>query len=215
MSVLRVGPIVPDTDAEGPGRRFAIWVQGCPLRCPGCCNPELLGFAGGNQRTTTDLLAEILAIPEIEGVSFLGGEPTAQAAPVLDLARHVRAHGLSVMVFSGHTLAELRARHDPDIDALLAVTDLLVDGPYLREQPETRRRWIGSSNQVMHFLSDRYSPADPRFEQANTIEIRLDRTGLVVNGWPGAARLLGGNRVRRRQGGQPGRGKPRRGSGLP
>jgi anaerobic ribonucleoside-triphosphate reductase activating protein len=44
---LRVAQVVPCTEAEGPGRRFALWFQGCPLRCPGCCNPEMLPFEGG------------------------------------------------------------------------------------------------------------------------------------------------------------------------
>ena len=45
---LRTGAqIVPCTEAEGPGARFALWFQGCPLRCPGCCNPEMLPFEGG------------------------------------------------------------------------------------------------------------------------------------------------------------------------
>ena len=46
--VLSVAQIVPCTEAEGPGRRFALWFQGCPLRCPGCCNPEMLPFTGGH-----------------------------------------------------------------------------------------------------------------------------------------------------------------------
>ena len=45
--VLSVAQIVPFTEAEGPGVRFALWFQGCPLRCPGCCNPEMLPFEGG------------------------------------------------------------------------------------------------------------------------------------------------------------------------
>ena len=40
--VLSVAQIVSCTEAEGPGKRFALWFQGCPLRCPGCCNPEKL-----------------------------------------------------------------------------------------------------------------------------------------------------------------------------
>jgi len=45
-----------------------------------------------------------------------------------------------VMVFSGFTLAEIHAAADPDALDLLAHTDLLVDGPYLRDRPEHRRR---------------------------------------------------------------------------
>lgn len=181
---------MPDTEAEGPGRRFAIWVQGCPLRCPDCCNPELLPFAGGDDWTTESLLERILATPDIEGVTLLGGEPLSQPAAVLELARAVRAAGLTVMVFTGFTMAELRARERSDIDQLLQCIDLLVDGRYEREQPDHRRRWIGSRNQVMHFQSERYTPADPRFMAPQTVEIRLSRGELVVNGWPAAAAAL-------------------------
>ncbi|HGG57662.1 MAG TPA: 4Fe-4S cluster-binding domain-containing protein, partial [Nannocystis exedens] len=44
---LQIAHIVAITEAEGPGRRFALWVQGCSLHCPGCCNPELFAAAGG------------------------------------------------------------------------------------------------------------------------------------------------------------------------
>ena len=67
---------------------------------------------------------------------------------------------------------------------LLAETDILVDGPYLREQPETRRRWIGSANQRVHFLSGRCSADDPRWLLPNTLEIRLRGPELTVNGFP-------------------------------
>ncbi|MEM9493699.1 MAG: 4Fe-4S single cluster domain-containing protein [Myxococcota bacterium] len=186
-TTLRVGHVVPDTEAEGPGRRFALWVQGCPLRCPGCCNPELFAASGGRPRTSADLAAEILATPDIEGLSVLGGEPFAQAPALVDVVGPVRAAGLSIMIFTGYTLAELRDRDEPAVAALLDLTDLLVDGRYQRERPESRRRWIGSSNQVMHFLSGRYSADDEQFYSDNTVEIRLGPDGLTVNGWPSAA----------------------------
>jgi anaerobic ribonucleoside-triphosphate reductase activating protein len=188
---VRVAARVRDTEAEGPGRRWALWVQGCPLRCPGCCNPELLPARARDGAdsliSVAALAAEALATPGIEGVSLLGGEPFAQAAPLAELAQRVRAGGLSVMVYSGFTLAELRARHDAATDALLAATDLLVDGRYDREQPDTQRRWIGSRNQVLHFLSARYRSNDPRFTRANSVELRLRDGVLTINGWPAAA----------------------------
>ncbi len=56
---LQVAQIVPVTEAEGPGVRFALWFQGCPLRCPGCCNPEMLPFEGGTALTVGAVIAQI------------------------------------------------------------------------------------------------------------------------------------------------------------
>src|SRR2546428_1302271 len=101
---LQVAQIVRRTEAEGPGRRFALWFQGCPLRCPGCCNPEMLRFEGGTRMTVAEVLAQLdQAAREhgVEGITLLGGEPLAHAAGAAVLARAVRRRGLSVMVFSG------------------------------------------------------------------------------------------------------------------
>jgi anaerobic ribonucleoside-triphosphate reductase activating protein len=183
---LHVAQIVPVTAAEGPGRRFALWFQGCPLRCPGCCNPEMLPFEGGQTLSLDEIVRQISMAQRdgVEGVTLLGGEPLAHAAGAAALARAVRRIGLTVMVFTGYTLAEARAMADPAVDDLLTHTDILVDGPYLREQPETERRWIGSANQRVHFLTDRYRTDDPCWRQRNTLEIRLVGTELTVNGFP-------------------------------
>jgi anaerobic ribonucleoside-triphosphate reductase activating protein len=187
---LQVAQTVPCTEAEGPGRRYALWFQGCPLRCPGCCNPEMLPFTGGQSRRLADLVEEIEAAAArdgIEGITLLGGEPLAHAAGATLLAREVRGRGLSVMVFSGYTLEEARRLPDPGVADLLNQTDLLVDGPYVRELPEKRRRWIGSANQRIHFLTDRYRADDLCWERANTLEIRLRGGEISVNGFPAPA----------------------------
>jgi anaerobic ribonucleoside-triphosphate reductase activating protein len=180
---LRVAQIVPCTEAEGPGQRFALWFQGCPLRCPGCCNPEMLPFEGGRDVPLSEVMRQV-EDAGVEGVTLLGGEPLAHAAGASALARATRAAGLTVMVFSGYTLAEARRSADPAVADLLAHTDILVDGPYLRELPEARRRWVGSANQQIHFLSDRYRADDPRWLLPNTLEIRLAGGELSVNGFP-------------------------------
>jgi anaerobic ribonucleoside-triphosphate reductase activating protein len=193
--MLRIAAIVDDTRAEGPGRRWALWVQGCSLRCAGCCNPEMFDERRGQAVEIDELAARIAEAQAhgVEGVTFLGGEPFEQPVGLAALARRARALAMTVMVFSGHALDELRARGDAA--ELLALTDLLVDGRYDRARPEPRppigRRWIGSANQVMHFLTAAYSPDDPRMRGANTIEIRLSNGALQINGWPSADRLVG------------------------
>jgi anaerobic ribonucleoside-triphosphate reductase activating protein len=184
---LQVAQIVPYTEAEGPGCRFALWFQGCPLRCAGCCNPEMLPFEGGTAiplGVLVEQIEEAVRSHGVEGITLLGGEPLAHALGAAALARAIRQRGLTVMAFSGYTLEEARRLSDPAVAELLALTDILVDGPYLREQPETRRRWIGSSNQGIHFLSDRYRSDDPRWLLPNTLEIRLRGSELMVNGFP-------------------------------
>jgi anaerobic ribonucleoside-triphosphate reductase activating protein len=201
--ILSVAQIVPFTEAEGPGVRFALWFQGCPLRCAGCCNPEMLPFSGGTPtplRQVLDQLDEAVAQHGVEGITLLGGEPTAHAAGAAALAVATQQRGLSVMVFTGFLLEELRARHEPDLDTLLDHTDILVDGPYDRTQPDTRRRWIGSTNQRVHFLTSRYH-WDERWDKPNTLEIRLLNGELTVNGFPGksAVGLWKRPRVRREE----------------
>ena len=183
---INIAQIVPCTQAEGPGKRFAIWVQGCPLRCAECCNPEMLAFAGGSSISINDLLDQILQSRSqgIEGITLIGGEPFAQAEPLSALADQIRSAGLGVMVFSGYTFAELQAMATPHIDAFLQHIDLLVDGRYDRTKPDSSRRWIGSTNQQIHFLTDRYSADDDYWKSSNTLEVRWDGRELTVNGFP-------------------------------
>lgn len=186
-SDLSVAQMVPCTGAEGPGRRFALWFQGCPLRCPGCCNPEMLPFDQVDAIRFEDVLTQLKESKDrsgIEGITLLGGEPFAHAQGAAALARSARGMGLSVMVFTGYTLAELSVMVQPAVADLLGQIDLLVDGRYMQEHPEPRRRWIGSANQQMHFLTNRYQPDDPCFLHSNTLEIRLEGVNLMVNGFP-------------------------------
>lgn len=178
------------TEAEGPGLRFALWTQGCSLRCPGCCNPHTWNPSGGRTTTVAELLARVDAArarrPRLEGVSLLGGEPFEQDDALADLAARVRARGLTVMAYSGYRLEELRARGS----RLLAHCDLLVDGRYVASLRTTQRRFVGSTNQRLHFLSAAYTPDDPRFHAPNTAELRLDADGVLrVVGFPFASIL--------------------------
>jgi anaerobic ribonucleoside-triphosphate reductase activating protein len=147
----------------------------------------MLPFVGGEAKPLAEVLELVRAAPGIEGITLVGGEPLAHAAGAAALARAAWDSGLSVMVFSGYTLEVARALPDPAVHDLLAHTDILVDGPYRRDLPETRRRWIGSTNQRIHFLTARYRADDPRWSRPNTLEIRLQSGEVIVNGFPAAA----------------------------
>lgn len=178
---LRLGHRLSNTSAEGPGQRYALWVQGCNFRCPKCCNKELWDAAGGQLVDVHQLADEILSTPNIEGITLLGGEPLLQAAALAELAEPVQKRGLTVILFTGYTLAEITAQNNQHMNQLLRVCDVLVDGRYDETVPAVHR-WVGSGNQVVRFLSNRYNEKD--FLGQNTVEIRFDGKTLSVNGWP-------------------------------
>lgn len=188
MPLLNVAGWAECTEAEGPGRRFALWVQGCLLQCPGCCNPQMFDFSPRTILDADELFALVLRAKEsceIEGVTFLGGEPMLQAKGLSHLAALCRSHDLSVMVFTGYRLEDLRTGSILNANDLIGLTDILVDGPYIRELPDQNRRWTGSRNQRFRYLSDRYAPGleAAATERDTEVTIRLDRT-LRLNGWP-------------------------------
>lgn len=167
----------------GPGVRFALWVQGCPLRCDGCVAPETLPFEGGTRVAPADLAEEILACDGIDGLTFSGGEPFAQAAGLVELVDRVHEHRptLTIVSYTGFTLEYLQRRGDPVQRSLLDRLDLLIDGPYIatRHAPV---RWRGSANQKLHALSGRIRvPAD---DVPAGIQVVVDENGLRWIGVP-------------------------------
>ena len=91
-----------------------------------------------------------------------------------------------------HTLDELcaKAKTDAGVQALLDTTDLLLDGRYDATKPEKTRRWIGSTNQTLHFFTAAYRPDEARFWTSNTVELRLENGLLTINGWPAPADVV-------------------------
>lgn len=181
---LNLFQFTPTTEVEGPGLRACIQVQGCPIRCPDCGVPQTWQKRGGTIVDSNYLVKQILEGPLVEGVTFLGGEPFAQSAVLADIARKLKHNGLSVVTFTGYTLEFLQNEKRPDYDELLAVTDLLIDGPFQRDKLSMSRPWVGSSNQRYHFLTSRYKHLASNLESIpNRIEVRLKPDGrMFVNG---------------------------------
>ncbi|MFH1150400.1 MAG: 4Fe-4S single cluster domain-containing protein [Actinomycetota bacterium] len=181
---LRVHRFLPLTRVEGPGARACVWVQGCPIRCPGCGVPWTWPEEGGTDYEVADLVAEIARGPEVEGLTLMGGEPFAQAGECARLAGLLRRAGLGVVTFTGYTIEEIRSTERPGRHDLLAETDLLIDGPYVRELADLSRPWTGSSNQRYHFLTPRYAHLEARLDSIpNRVEVRLGADGRIeMNG---------------------------------
>lgn len=177
---VNLARVLERSRVHGPGERFVLWVQRCPLARPGCWNPDTWAFVHRDLRSVDDLARQILETGGIEGVTFTGGEPFVQARALAALAERVRGAGLSVFVLTGYELEELTR---PEHRALLAVTDVLVTGRYRREERAIGLAWRGSANQTVLFLSDRYGPKD--MERAPEVEVHIDPSGnLVFAGFP-------------------------------
>ena len=188
-SYLNVANRIPYTSVEGPGLRYALWVQGCDIDCPGCCNQELLPFVRRHVMSSSEIAFEIEQARDlygIEGVTFLGGEPAYQAKGLAEVAAFCQSQRLSVMVFTGFRLEQLRQRNLPGVEQLLNHTDVLVDGPFVAARRDSSRNWVGSENQRFHYLSQRYEASiETSFNDRPAVEVRIElNERLEINGFP-------------------------------
>jgi anaerobic ribonucleoside-triphosphate reductase activating protein len=170
---------------NGPGLRTVVWVQGCPIRCKGCFNPDLWAFEPRLQSSTHDLARRIIEIDGIDGVTFSGGEPFAQAAALGELGTLLRDHGLNILTFTGFTYEELIRKARPSWNRLLAVTDLLVAGPFISGL-QCHASLLGSLNQRLVDLSEiRGSGMSVQKPPPQMIEIVISPDGTcTATGFP-------------------------------
>lgn len=171
---------VDESEVNGPGKRAVVWMQGCHRHCPECFNPASWSFEINRLMSVEAIATQILANSNNEGVTFSGGEPFWQAPALADLARRLKAAGLSVMSFSGFTLEQLQAEGGPAGAAdLLAQLDILIDGPYVPElainSPDSP---VSSSNQVVRiFNPDFFDRLDWASDQ---VEIHILKDGTRI-----------------------------------
>jgi anaerobic ribonucleoside-triphosphate reductase activating protein len=172
----------------GPGRRAAIWVQGCSIHCAGCASVDT--WHPGRERTpVSEVMAWLRSMVDDggSGLTISGGEPFDQAEGLLALLGTVRAEpafaALDVLVYSGYASAALRRRHS----AVLALIDALISEPYLAGRP-TDLPWRGSDNQRLTLLSargvERFTDLanTPRSLQISTAGDQLWITGVPRRG---------------------------------
>ncbi|NCB63583.1 MAG: anaerobic ribonucleoside-triphosphate reductase activating protein [Clostridia bacterium] len=144
---MRIANIVNDSIVDGPGMRFTVFTQGCPHACPGCHNPETHDSAGGREVGVAELAAQFSGNPLLTGITLSGGDPFQQAEECALLAALAHEKGLDVWTYTGYTYEKLVAGGNAGWDALLAQTDVLVDGPFLRAEKSYGALFRGSKNQ--------------------------------------------------------------------
>lgn len=182
-SVISVHDFVEKSRANGPGIRAVLWVQGCSFCCLGCWNPDSLVVDRRNLTPVAELVERIAAIDGIDGITFSGGEPFGHAAQLAELAqllRQRRGENFTVVSYSGHTLRGIQrfaAAGSAGFAEFLGEIDLLVDGRYHMQRRSIGLPLRGSSNQQLHFLTQRIKPEEVG---AAIAEFTLGDTGEVT-----------------------------------
>lgn len=132
--------------ANGPGVRVSLFVQGCPIHCPGCFNQETWDFNGG-QLFTENSINEILTSmnDHIAGLSILGGEPLADQN-VITITRLTTAFkqcfpDKTVWLWTGYEWPKIK-----DFEVMKYI-DVCVAGPFDVTKRDLSLKWCGSSNQ--------------------------------------------------------------------
>ena len=135
---------------DGPGVRFVVFLQGCPLRCAYCHNPDTWAPQGGEEYTPEAVCEKILRYrPYLKhgGVTVSGGEPLLQAPFVAELFRLLRAEGIHTALDTSGIGNLEQAR------AVLAETALVLCDLKFADAPAYRAHCGASFDQVLQFLS--------------------------------------------------------------
>lgn len=169
--------------ALGPGLRYIIWTQGCLFHCANCLSPQSRPLDQGYLMEVDSIADDIISNQKIEGITISGGEPMIQAEPLCQLLDKVRDKRpeLTIISFTGFRKENLTA---PAQIQLLNTIDLLIDGEYVDELNDGMGL-RGSSNQRLHFMSNRLLPFKEELEHGKrVIEFHIQQDKTVAYGIP-------------------------------
>ena len=147
--------------ANGEGVRCVLWVSGCSLHCKGCHNPQTWDFDSGIlfDEAARQELFEMLSKSYIKGVTFSGGHPLEyeNLPDVYNLIKEIRTKfpEKNIWLYTGYTLSQSDFDTTVDIcwdngllrNYIIAMCDVVVDGPYIEEQRDITLKFRGSKNQ--------------------------------------------------------------------
>ena len=125
---------------DGPGVRFVVFMQGCPLKCGYCHNPETQELSGGKEYSADQIVASVLRYKEYfgkdGGITVSGGEPLLQAEFVAEIFEKCHQNGINTCLdTSGCIINEA-------VEKLIDLTDyLMLDIKFTSD--DDYRRYIG------------------------------------------------------------------------
>lgn len=147
---IRVAGDLYDSLANGPGVRYVLFTQGCTMGCKNCHNKHTWSLDGGIEMDISEIIYNINSSPFINGVTISGGDPMEQPREVLELCKRIKKefnNKLNIMIYTGRTIEELRAKDCKYTREILNIADYLVDGKFEEDKKENAKTYTGSSNQ--------------------------------------------------------------------
>ena len=147
---------------DGPGIRFVIFMQGCPLRCQYCHNPDTWQTDTNKLMTVDEIMQKYDGVKEFVqsgGITVTGGEPLLQIDFVTELFKVAKNHGIhTALDTSGITFNH---ENTENINKLLKYTDLvLLDIKHIDD--EEHKKLTGASNKNIlafaQYLSEKQIP---------------------------------------------------------
>ena len=132
---------------NGDGLRVVLWVAGCNHCCKGCQNPITWDPDGGLlfDEDAKQEIFEQLDKDYISGITFSGGDPlhTANRLDVRNLMIEIKEKypTKTIWLYTGYVWEQIRDK------SLMQYVDVCVDGPFLKEQFDSKLLWKGSKNQ--------------------------------------------------------------------
>lgn len=136
---------------DGPGIRFVVFLQGCPMRCLYCHNPDTWNVNGGKKMSAKNLLKQILNYKnyfgENGGVTVSGGEPLVQIDFVIELFKLLKTNNINTCLDTSGILFNSSQEMNEKIDELLKYTDLvLLDIKHINSNVHKTLTGFGNEN---------------------------------------------------------------------
>ena len=133
---------------DGPGVRFVVFFQGCPMRCKYCHNPDTWDFSGGREVTAEELMREYDSYKEFlrsGGITATGGEPLAQPEFLAELFALAKSKGIHTCLDTSAGVYS-PAEHSL-IDKALEYTDLvMLDIKHIDSSEHKKLTGFGNEN---------------------------------------------------------------------
>ena len=136
--------------ADGPGLRYVVFMQGCPLRCVYCHNPDALDFTAGSEFTPREVFERVRRCKPYfingGGVTLSGGEPLMQPEFAAELFGLLHDEGI-------HTAVDTSGTCNLDaVKPVLENTDLVICDIKFTDEALYKQYTGGSLNKVLGFL---------------------------------------------------------------